>query len=285
MSVVHDSAAPVAHSVTALDTSVVCMTGLGARLSFFHASPVPHPVALDIWSVLPRSLCQSRPPRMPLCRRQPIDARISTATSLHLAALFNPDLAVATLLLEWQADIVAEGGSHKTKNWTYVRIPLNSTGAFNPDPAATALLLEWTQSPTSPSVAAAFNPHKAVVIAVAAFNPNPAVAALLLDRGSDVNATASDGRTPLHDAASGNPNPVMTAPLLDRGADIEAVSRRDGTPLLHAIGGNTLEIVKLLLDRGADAKVQGNDGNTPCRVARDKGYFAYTPLLIRLCRP
>ena len=30
-----------------------------------------------------------------------LGVRISTATPLHLAALFNPDLAVATLLLEW----------------------------------------------------------------------------------------------------------------------------------------------------------------------------------------
>ena len=46
-----------------------------------------------------------------------------------------------------------------------------------------------------------------------------------------------------------------------------------------------ISMVEALLDAGADAKVQNKDGDTPCRVARDEGHFADTPLLIRLCRP
>jgi ankyrin repeat protein len=58
---------------------------------------------------------------------------------------------------------------------------------------------------------------------------------LLLDRGADVNATATDGRTALHGAALQGYDDVIKF-LASRGADLNAKDRKGFTPLDTALG-------------------------------------------------
>jgi len=51
--------------------------------------------------------------------------------------------------------------------------------------------------------------------------------------------------------------------LLDRGACIEAKNNDGDTPLIIACSGGHLEMVKLLLDRGACIEAKNNNGDTP----------------------
>lgn len=51
--------------------------------------------------------------------------------------------------------------------------------------------------------------------------------------------------------------------LLDSGADITTTNNDGCTPINAASGNGFLEIVKLLLDKGADITVANNSGMTP----------------------
>lgn len=72
----------------------------------------------------------------------------------------------------------------------------------------------------------------------------------LLDRGARIN---QPGWSALHYAATG-PDPKTVQLLLDRGADINAGSPNLSTPLMMAAQYGSEDSVKLLLQRGADAK-------------------------------
>merc|ERR1712029_908277 len=65
--------------------------------------------------------------------------------------------------------------------------------------------------------------------------------------------------------------------LLDRGADIEAQSMGGGTALHIAAGSNHLDVVKELLDRGANQDAQDDDGETALHraVRHYKELFAW----------
>jgi ankyrin repeat protein len=55
--------------------------------------------------------------------------------------------------------------------------------------------------------------------------------------------------------------------LLDKGADVEAHDARGFTSLMAAAGGGFADIVKTLLDHGAGVNDKSNDGTTALKLA------------------
>jgi ankyrin repeat protein len=120
----------------------------------------------------------------------------------------------------------------------------------------------------------------------------------LLDAGEDVNAKDADKNndreTPLIHAirpyskikwnSVGNAqigvkdwiyadNIEVVTLLLDRGADVNAKDEDGNTPLIVALSNpqtNDLNVIKLLLDRGADINAKNNDGRTALTYAMDE---------------
>ena len=87
---------------------------------------------------------------------------------------------------------------------------------------------------------------------------------LLLNHGADVNARSDDMRTPLMVAARRPGGAPIVKLLLDRGAKTNPNYRpeNESSPLIEALTSGDPEIVNLLLDHGADAKMAGETGLT-----------------------
>ena len=132
-------------------------------------------------------------------------------------------------------------------------------------------------------------------LALAIFNGNYDVASLLVDRKADVNKADAQRFTPLFWAvdrrnmetapnfpwmATADPMPLVRK-LLDAGANPNALVNntprarmREGSPrivfataLMRAAFAADLELVKLLLERGADPKIISRDGETMVSAA------------------
>ena len=191
-------------------------------------------------------------------------------TPLHLAAWWNPDPAVAALLLERGAQIESRTGRGDT--------PLQGAARYNQF-AVVALLVEHGADINAASDSGA------TPLLFGAMNQDPNVAALLLSMGADVNHRAGTNLTPLHGAAI-NSNPAVVTLLLDRGAasDIEAANQSGRRPLHYAAQFNpNPEVAGILVGHGADLRALDNEGNTPCQRAQQNAAFTGHPVLDLLC--
>jgi ankyrin repeat protein len=100
-----------------------------------------------------------------------------------------------------------------------------------------------------------------------------------LANGTDANARAADGTTPLHWAARADAVDAVRA-LLEGGADATAADRYGVTPLqLAAVNGNAA-MIALLVAAGADAVSAGPDGETPLMAAARTGVPAALETLL-----
>ena len=118
---------------------------------------------------------------------------------------------------------------------------------------------------------------------------DPAKVRLLVERGAEVSVRSKQGRTPLSLAAthSGNVGAVrllleqgaaadgvallaaaasddmdIMRVLVEKGANVNSAERDGGTPLLYAAGSRNLAAVKLLLAKGANVNAANTDGGT-----------------------
>jgi ankyrin repeat protein len=104
----------------------------------------------------------------------------------------------------------------------------------------------------------------------------------LLDAGADLTLTSDDGTTPLMVAAglgrcTFNPNITRSARspsaeaavtlLLDKGAAINVVNEADFTALHGAAMRGLNEVIKILVDRGANINARDYRGRTAYRLA------------------
>lgn len=82
----------------------------------------------------------------------------------------------------------------------------------------------------------------------------------------DINAKTVEGSTPVNTATYAGRVDVVRM-LLDRGANASIVDSAGWTPLHWAVEGNHPRIVKILFEHGADPSAESADGDTPLSMA------------------
>ncbi|MHB9147942.1 MAG: ankyrin repeat domain-containing protein [Candidatus Amoebophilus sp.] len=103
----------------------------------------------------------------------------------------------------------------------------------------------------------------------AAKKDNLIVMEKLIAKGADINAKDEHGISPLYIAVSQG-NETVTRMLLTKNADVNVYSVYFGdTPLHIAIRGEYPEIVKLLLDNGAQRNINDRRNKTPFDLAKE----------------
>ncbi|MCP4602721.1 MAG: hypothetical protein GY847_19765 [Proteobacteria bacterium] len=112
-----------------------------------------------------------------------------------------------------------------------------------------------------------------------------ATANLLIERGADVCAENKDKKTALHVAVQYGPQKEIIKRLLAAGVDVNAADKYNETPLHYALREDVAEIVKLLLEHGANPNtkvtVRGRaTKRTTLQYAIDSGQIALLDLLI-----
>lgn len=118
--------------------------------------------------------------------------------------------------------------------------------------------------------------QSAYLISTAEVGDDPRLLKLTLDNGADVRSLDSYNGTGLIRAADRGYIEVVKA-LLKTDIDVDHVNNLGWTALLEAIilgGGDAehTEIVRLLVDAGADVNIADNEGITPLEHARRRNY-------------
>ncbi len=130
----------------------------------------------------------------------------------------------------------------------------------------------------------------------AAYQKQPAVVAALIAGGADVNADNGAGDTPLsfalqvpmftRDPKTADPDRrrAVAKALIEAGATLKippAAAAKQDTPLHLAAKAGDLELVELMLAKGADADAAGRYGSTPLLAAINKGHLPVVRRLIK----
>nr|WP_084680306.1 ankyrin repeat domain-containing protein [Chryseobacterium luteum] len=87
----------------------------------------------------------------------------------------------------------------------------------------------------------------------------------------DLSQKNEFGSTPLHIACNSIDaiNVEIVKLLLNYPSDINARGIDECTPLYYAVGKNDINVVEILIDKGADVTIADKDGNTPLMAAAD----------------
>ena len=106
----------------------------------------------------------------------------------------------------------------------------------------------------------------------AAFFNQPTIARELVRRGADVAAHSMNPMevTPLHSAAAAHATEIVRM-LVESDAPVNAKQHGGWTALHAAADHGDEEMIKILLQHGADPLTQNDDGKTPAQIAQLKG--------------
>ncbi|MEZ5290015.1 MAG: ankyrin repeat domain-containing protein [Vicinamibacterales bacterium] len=121
------------------------------------------------------------------------------------------------------------------------------------------------------ALTAALGAQTAAPVADAAMNGDRTAVRTLLQQGSDVNAAQGDGMTALHWAAMKG-DAELAQMLVYAGANVKATTRLGAnTPLIVAARNGRPDVVKVLLEAGAEPDAATSTGTTPLMLAAASG--------------
>ena len=99
------------------------------------------------------------------------------------------------------------------------------------------------------------------------------IAMFILERGAEVNVEwALDGTSPLHKAANSGDIELLKK-LLEKGAEINKQTKFAFTPMQMSTFQSNPEVVKILLDYGADVQLKAENGMTALHFAVSDSVF------------
>jgi uncharacterized protein len=123
-----------------------------------------------------------------------------------------------------------------------------------------------------PDLVDAYNVDGFQPLGLASFFGQYDTAELFISKGARINSPAENQTRvgPLHSAAAGRHQNIMKL-LLENGADPNARQQGGFTPLHSAAQNGDVEMLKLLLKFGADPGIRSEENNTPLEMAEEAG--------------
>ena len=113
-----------------------------------------------------------------------------------------------------------------------------------------------------------------------ASTPEQITAALEACSAEDMKSKGQyDGQTPLHLLAAKFELPEIVVAFIERGAELNALDNEKCTPIMLAVLNNHPATVRELLQKGADATISSEEGETPLDVAKEESYDDIIALL------
>ncbi|MEW6532528.1 MAG: ankyrin repeat domain-containing protein [Thermodesulfobacteriota bacterium] len=217
-----------------------------------------------------------------------VNAKAHYRTPL-MSAAWGGHLKVAKLLVEKGADVNAE----TIKGRNALNEALSNAWLTRGTLVTARFLRDQGAKPTTLAVAAFLGDMEAVrnfsaqgvnvdekntlnepaPLTAAAMGGNPDVVNFLLDRGFKIDGKNEQGQTALMTAAAAGHAEVVKT-LLDRGANISATDGRRRSVLDHAVFlRGHIEVIKVLLDRGVDINARHNPANRTILMDTAQGGF------------
>lgn len=135
-----------------------------------------------------------------------------------------------------------------------------------------------------PELVSAYSPDGFTALGLACFFGSQEAVEVLLEKGADPNAVSKNQMrvTPLHSAVAHRDGPralEMTRALVAHRAEVNVAQEGGWTPLHQAAAHGQTEIVRLLLEQGADTQALSADGRTPLQMAQEGGHEPAAELL------
>ncbi len=93
-----------------------------------------------------------------------------------------------------------------------------------------------------------------------------------------------DGLTPLHFASRRDRNVKLASLILNKGAKVDATDKAGRTPLHWASRRGNINIVTLLMNKGAKS-VKDKSGKNPFDLAKENGHTKVVGLLEKINKP
>ena len=117
-----------------------------------------------------------------------------------------------------------------------------------------------------------FNSQKRTALMLAAFNGHDGIVSLLIEKGAKVNLTDAENQTALMFASTG-PFASTVSILLTAGANPNmAGGQEKWSAVMWAAAEGQLEVVKVLVENGADLTMADIDGENSLYFAEQKGH-------------
>lgn len=125
-----------------------------------------------------------------------------------------------------------------------------------------------------------FAPDGFTPLGLACYFGQTEVARYLMMKGADVNLPSNNGFhvLPIHSAAAGNYTDIVRA-LVNAGAQVNVKQQAGVTPLHSAAQNGNADILILLLEHGAEVNTRMEGGKTPADLAREKGFEEIADIL------